>query len=93
MIVRCDGCKYWDAKSNNPDGGSVPLVELGNCTRAMPYWDATEWVEVDALGIERKLKPKFSDRRFFAQDGSDFRADVYTTPDFFCADHKPKETL
>ena len=34
----------------------------------------------------RVLAPEYADYRFFAQDGSDYVATVYTTPDFFCAD-------
>lgn len=49
----------------------------------MPFWDATGWDKDDE---HRILLPEFADRKFFAQDGSDYRADVYTTPDFFCAE-------
>lgn len=76
--MRCDACKYWDEKEARDLDG----LPLGLCTRAMPLWDATTWNKEG----KRVLEPKFADRRFFAQDGSDYRADVYTATDFFCAD-------
>src|SRR5260221_6334080 len=82
--VRCDGCKYWDAEAGKrqTDG-----IIVGLCKRSMPLWDATMWDPMPSPGGGRRiLRPEFSDRRFFAQDGSDYRAEVYTSPSFFCAD-------
>lgn len=92
MTVRCEDCKYWTLREVDFDQhDSVTQMRLGNCDRAMPYWDATEWQDVgdDCL---RVVKPEFADRKFFAQDGSDYHAHVITAADFFCADHTTKPT-
>ena len=79
---RCDKCQYWDGE----DQYGAERFIVGTCKRAIPFWEATEWVWEDDDNCHRTLNPEFSDRRFFAQDGSDYNAVVYTTPDFFCAD-------
>lgn len=86
--MRCDQCVYWDENEVKQAGDQFII---GLCTRAMPFWDATDW-RCDEGGDSdgRFLKPEFADRKFFAQDGSDYRADVYTTPDFFCAEFKAR---
>lgn len=89
--MRCDECKHWNKAYQN----QVQSLIVGQCTRAMPFWDASEWSEelsnkndADGLwnGPDRVLKPEFADRKFFAQDGSDYMANVLTAPDFFCAE-------
>lgn len=75
--MRCDQCKHWIASDHEKK------FLYGECTRAIPFWEATHWV---GKNMDRELKPEFANRRFFAQDGSDYTATVYTTPDFFCAD-------
>lgn len=80
---RCATCKHWNKKPPRWwSTGQVP-EGLGHCTRAMVLWDACDW---DGDNLTRKLKPEFAGRRFFAQDGSDYRADVITAGTFFCAD-------
>lgn len=85
-MARCDECKYWD--ENELKKAEPNNFLIGLCTRVMPFWDATTWEggRFNEQITKRVLLPEFADRRFFAQDGSDYRADVYTTPDFFCAD-------
>jgi hypothetical protein len=83
MPAQCSDCKHWDK-----DGG-VEGLGLGVCHRALPFWEATEWADMDDGSVKRRLLPEFSDRRFFAQDGSDYRATVMTASDFFCADFTP----
>ncbi len=79
-MARCDHCKHWDSNEVKQAGDKFVI---GLCTRAMPFWNATGWSEDYDYRI---LLPEFAGRKFFAQDGSDYRADVYTTPDFFCAE-------
>lgn len=81
-VRRCDACRWWTKKTDyvEPTEGG-----LGICGRAMPFWEASEWADVGD-DYQRVRKDEFKDRRFFAQDGSDYVATVLTGPDFFCAD-------
>jgi hypothetical protein len=87
--MRCDQCKHWEAQLPHAAG-----LALGECNRAQPLWEATDWVPAgvneDGIIYKRALKPEFEGLRFFAQDGSDYNAFVMTTPDFFCADFTQK---
>ncbi len=99
--MRCDQCKHWQKRD---EGGEsivlVPAVQLGTCLRAVPFWEASEWVGEEAEDAHdkehpgewrtvRALKPEYVGRKFFAQDGSDYQAIVLTAPDFFCAEFEP----
>jgi hypothetical protein len=93
--MRCDKCRYWEPRIEQEEiQFFIPPLKLGTCSRAMPFWEASEWAgeEIEAKFPEtewreaRVMKPEFADRRFFAQDGSDYRAVVLTSGDFFCAD-------
>jgi len=92
-MKRCDGCKHWDMDSGKAFSGT------GLCTKARPLWDVSEWDryggdhdgDVDpeaAAEWTRCIKPEFADLKMFCQDGSDYRADLLTKPDFFCAHHE-----
>lgn len=77
--MRCDQCKFWDQTEFKAVDGDL---NFGLCTRALPFWNASTWTEDG----KRVLLPEFEGRKFFAQDGSDYHASVYTAPDFFCAE-------
>lgn len=87
--MRCDDCKFW-SKEN---GKKATNVEVGRCKRAIMWWDATEWVDPpegsDWDAPDRALLPEYAGVRVFVQDGSDYFACMFTTADFFCADHSP----
>lgn len=84
MALKCETCPHWHKRGDDVPIQVEEVEGFGHCARAMVFWDATEWDEDREF---RTVKPEFSDRRFFAQDGSDYRADVITRADFFCADH------
>lgn len=84
IVNRCKTCKFWDPPISD-NYGEVPGV--GRCSKVVQFWDATEW---DDEGYGRRLKPEFSDALAFVQDGSDFRADLYTHPAFGCIQHASK---
>lgn len=77
--MRCDGCKFWDLKSGRE------YADVGECTKAKPLWDCTEWRDVDD-DYRRVMLPEFENAKMFVQDGSDYRAILLTKPDFFCAE-------
>ncbi len=82
-MARCDSCKFWDVESGKRAGS----LQVGNCRKALAWWDATEWVDSadDEWDNQRRLLPEHEGTKMFVQDGSDFMADLYTTADFFCA--------
>jgi hypothetical protein len=82
--MRCDDCKHW----NRAEG----KYGTGLCTKAQPFWEASEWTEWDddllepeAKQWKRGLKAEFADQKMFCQDGSDYKAILLTMPDFYCA--------
>lgn len=93
--MRCDGCKYWtrnaDGCQAKPVPGNRQVPEgFGHCARPLPYWDATEWVKTGDGEADLRLMEEHKDRKFFAQDGSDYHAVVITREDFFCAEYEAK---
>ncbi len=83
LKMRCDTCQFWDPKNTDAVFDTDGL-DLGRCDKAMQLWDASEW-SYDDDG-ERVLRTaKDAGQMMFVQDGSDYRADLYTKPGFFCA--------
>lgn len=83
--MRCDKCKYWDSKTTK---WAIGDIKLGECLRAKPFWDRTEYKEI---GNEwgRVLLPNAADDLMFVQDMSDCSAHLITKPEFYCANFKP----
>ena len=78
----CNTCRYWIRDDNDdPDY----KLGLGTCGAATMFWDATEWNEG---GDGRRIKAKFLGRKFFVQDGSDYKAILLTLPTFGCIEHE-----
>ena len=80
-MERCKTCKFWEPPKSQ-SYGEVPGV--GRCQKVVQFWDSAEW---DEDGDGRKLRPEFADALAFVQDGSDYRADLYTKPEFGCVQH------
>ena len=83
--MRCDQCKFW----HKGEYKHASTLKVSLCTKATQWWDASEWAcpsGYDDKGIQlRRLKPEFEGTKMFVQDGSDYRASLYTAADFFCA--------
>lgn len=82
---RCKNCKHWDAAIKEPDD----LPNIGICRAVSQYWDATKWADDYE---SRVLKPEYENKLAFAQDGSDYRADLITLPEFGCVQFEQGET-
>ena len=82
-MQRCKTCKHWEQPEN--DYGEVPGT--GKCAAAVQFWDTTEW---DKDSGYRTLKPEYATKLAFVQDGSDYRAELKTLPDFGCVQHESK---
>lgn len=74
--MKCKYCQFWrlDHDEYNDMRG------VGKCTKAVEIWDVSEWT-----GTVRALKPEYVDQMMFVGDGSDYKANLFTRSDFFCA--------
>ncbi|RGE37267.1 hypothetical protein DZC30_22795 [Comamonas testosteroni] len=83
-LRNCADCVFWKLQEENSTGRSFGL---GRCESAPMFWDATEWSDD---GESRTLKEEFCNTKAFLQDGSDYKADLLTKPDFGCVSFIPK---
>lgn len=85
--MRCDGCKFWD-KDDREQRRAGDLT-IRRCTKALQWWNVSEWTNEPDPANEcenlRVLAPEAVGLKMFTQDGSDYRADLLTAADFFCA--------
>jgi hypothetical protein len=102
--MRCDQCKHWVNDPNDKRHKYPPATQLGLglCAKADMLLESTEWrsknerpldfeSEVDGVFYpERKFDAAHEDVKMFVQDASDYRADLWTKPDFFCAHFEHK---
>lgn len=84
--MRCDNCKHWQKAKEYETGHGLGF---GQCLNVPMFWDSTKW---SGDGLARELKPEFADRKAFAQDGSDYSAELITAPDFGCISYCPAES-
>lgn len=85
--MKCSECRFWGDGEDGEDGDRI--YGTRRCTKAIMLWDAGTW----SLAGEREdreyiLKPEHESQMMFTQDGSDYRADLFTKPEFFCAHFK-----
>lgn len=94
--MRCDQCRHWLIETR-PNYGDWEAAEVGfgECKAVRERWI----IQDDAgCGLDRfSDEPNAEDRwiearrtalraaRAYVQDGSEYRAELYTAPDFFCA--------
>lgn len=85
--MRCKDCKHW-REGTTDTRESVRILGAGRCARVGQFWDSTEWERIpskrdfgkDTYARKRKRTTDLA----FVQDGSDYRADLITLPDFGC---------
>lgn len=82
-LGKCKTCKHRRKPEN--EFGEIPGV--GKCLAAVQYWDATEWTEDCDTRVLRK---EYANKLAFVNDGSDYRAELFTFPDFGCVQHETK---
>lgn len=89
--MRCADCKYWNVNLSSGDEADG-LYGSKRCGKAVQMWDAGRWhFDADSRTTTYDLFPQHKGQKMFVKDGSDYRADLYTTSDFFCA-HFEKTT-
>lgn len=81
VIGHCATCRYWEA-----DEDRLVPVELRRCRKVKMFWDATQWSEDFD---RREFTPECATDLAFAQDGSDYRAELITRAEFGCVQWEP----
>lgn len=85
--MRCDQCKHWDSDKAN-EHWEAQGVGFGWCKGVRERWRIQDEVPRDqdlgdawaAARVEHLKKS-----RAYVQDGSEYVAELFTAPDFFCA--------
>ena len=80
-MSHCKNCNYWEVGES--------YKEVNRCTYPKQLWDASEWVEledIDEFGREgvRVINELNKDTLAFVQDGSDYKANLFTLAEFGC---------
>ncbi len=86
--MRCDECRYW-VKGDRQDWESS-AVGFGWCSAVRERWKITDgirWGGGDEAweGYVTAKNAALTAARAYVQDGSEYRAELITGPDFFCA--------
>lgn len=81
MSGTCATCKHW-----SKDGG-YQRRGVGECEAVMEFWEASKW---DEDTDERVIAPEHASVTAFAQDGSDYRARLFTRPEHGCTMYAPR---
>ena len=85
----CKGCRYWKDQSSGSFYGFDAPEDWGICGAAPMLCDLMEWrLPEGATSYQdgkRVIKEEYAGTKFAVMDGSSYRADLYTAPDFFCA--------
>lgn len=86
-MERCKTCAHWDAVSPQEYGA---LRGAGICGAAPEIWTVTEskWEE-DPVEEYLLLKAEHAGVLAMVADGSSYRAELVTMPDFGCVQHAP----
>lgn len=83
--MSCVTCALW-AKNEKDEAGW--RMGMGKCKNVPMFFDATEDVSEfdpeDCGDGARTLKPEFKSIKAMAIDGSGYRAELLTAPDFGC---------
>lgn len=83
--MNCSACKLW-AKSKK--GAPGWRMGMGKCTNVPKFFDATDDLEEfdpeDTGNGARTLKAEYAGVKALALDGTGYRAELITAPDFGC---------
>lgn len=82
--MQCKDCKHWNDKDNDYGLG------VGVCQRAKMFWDSTYWKELEDDDCARAFTKESEGELAFVQDGSDYKAELITRPEFGCVQFEEK---
>lgn len=87
--MRCDGCRHW---TEEPEEWEAKAVGFRECRAVRERWriqdDASsgiEWAGEEDGAYMQARRDALKAARAYVQDGSEYMAQLYTAPDFFCA--------
>lgn len=87
--MRCDQCKFW---TGDVDDWELSGAGFRKCEAVRQRWTITdeasrkiEWDGKEDGPYLTSRREALKRARAYVQDGSDYRADLCTGPDFFCA--------
>lgn len=84
--MRCDQCRHWQGDEHEWE---AERAGFRKCEAVRPRWiimdEAGEKRVADVDQRVEALKASCA----YVQDGSEYRADLFTGPDFFCALFEP----
>ncbi len=91
--MRCDQCQYWDKEYID---WASKETNFGKCTAVQERWEIENQATLTfkEQGFERPRdwekylsleREALKAARAYVQDGSEYRAELVTGPDFFCA--------
>src|SRR3712207_2378321 len=97
--MRCDECKHWKRDSDNEEW-EAKAAGFNECVAVRERWritdEATKGLAYGNLEGDEPDHPYVAARfnalkaaRAYVQDGSEYRAELFTAPDFFCALFEP----
>jgi hypothetical protein len=93
--MRCDQCRHWNEQDKHD--WEAAGVGFGECKRIRERWVITdkatkgiEWDSKDTSPYVTKRREALLAARAYVQDGSEYRAELFTRPDFFCALFEPR---
>lgn len=91
MIGFCKDCRNWSTKQPGEQGASIGV---GQCTVVLNYFDVVEQDEskcnVEYSFSDDVLRPQYKGIKAVGLDGSGYRAELLTMPDFGCTNFAPK---
>ena len=82
-MERCKTCKHWDPVKEGEYGA---IQGSGGCKAARQLWDVTERKPPDYDDLT--LLPEHAGLLCMVADGSEYRAELITMPDFGCVMHE-----
>jgi hypothetical protein len=89
--MKCEACKHWKKGSDNEEWEAAG-AGFGECEGVRERWviqdEASEGVERDSDEegeFATKRREALKAARAYVQDGSQYHAELFTAPDFFCA--------
>lgn len=85
----CGNCKFWEKPDPEAWYGIRRIV--GHCQRIKMFDEATEFRPQDDDDTQSSVTHVMKDGEIaYVEDGSSYRADLYSLPEFFCNLWEPK---
>jgi hypothetical protein len=81
--ARCDKCKHW--ASQDGFDWEAHAVGFGWCKAVRERWVIADEATAERIDGKAARQEALKASRAYVQDGSEYRAELITGPDFFCA--------